>query len=85
MKKINEDIKIKEYPPLISVMTIIKDRLVGAKSYATVIKRLKTLKVKIFKFQMVKTEELLDAILEDNNTTTTTILRKSKPFKLPKP
>ena len=56
-------IKIKEYPPVIDIKTIIEDRLVGAKSSTTVIKRLQELKVEIFQYEMVKTEELFKALL----------------------
>jgi hypothetical protein len=76
-------IKIKEYPPVISIMTIIEDRLLGAKSYPTVIKRLKELQVKVFAYGMVRTDEFFNALLPKNELPTVVIGRKAEPFKLP--
>ena len=77
-------IKIKEYPPVISIMTIIEDRLLGAKSYPTVVKRLGVLKVKILQFDMVRTEELFSALLPEEVPTHEVSMRKDEPFKLRK-
>ena len=76
-------VKIKEYPPVISVMTIIEDRLLGAKSYPTVMKRLKELKVRVFPYDMVKTEEFFKALLDEKEQSPVVKMRRSEPFKLP--
>lgn len=75
-------IKIKEYPPVISLALIVEDRLVGAKSHTTVKKRLAELEVRILKYDMVRTDELFNALLEKENQVTKVIIRKSEPFKL---
>ena len=75
-------IKIKEYPPVISVATIVEDRLVGAKSYKTVMKRLKELKVTIHIYDMIKTTELFDALFPQREAPGPISLTKGKPFKL---
>lgn len=76
------DVKIKEYPPLISIKTIIQDRLVGAKSYKTVVKRLKEKGIEILAFDMVNTRELFLAMTQKKKRKTPVISRGSKPFKL---
>lgn len=76
-------IKIKEYPPVIDIKTIMKDRLVGAKSYATVVKRLKKLKVRIHIFDIVETEELFNALVPDSDQVDQNIIiPRKEPFKL---
>jgi len=82
MKEHDEQIKIKEYPPFISIKTIIEDKLVGATSYRTVIKRLQKIGVKILAFDMVITYELFKALLPKKGKLPTVKFRKSKPFKL---
>ncbi len=80
-------IKIKEYPPVISIMTIIEDRLLGAKSYPTVVKRLKELQVKVFAYDMVRTDIFFNALLPTEEIQITEIThnrKKSEPFKLPR-
>jgi len=77
-----KNIKIKEYPPLIPVKIIIEDQLVGAKSYRTVIKRLKTIGVRILAFDMVFTQDLFSALLPNKKKATKQVSRRSKPFKL---
>lgn len=63
-------------------MTIAKDKLVGAKTYPTVKKRLNELKVRILKFDMVITKELFDALTEKETDVAKVIGRKSEPFRL---
>ena len=75
-------IKIKEYPPVISIMIIIEDRLLGAKSYPTVVKRLRELKVRILQYDLVRTEELFMALLPEEYQPTEIIMRTAEPFKL---
>ena len=75
-------IKTKEYPPVISIMTIIEDRLLGAKSYPTVVKRLGVLKIKILQFDMVKTDEFFNALMPEEVSTHEVSIRKDEPFKL---
>lgn len=78
-------IKVKEYPPVISVMTIVEDRLLGAKSYPTVKKRLKELNVRVLKYDMVRTDALFNALLSKKEEELPILrTRKSKPFKLPR-
>ena len=78
-------IKIKEYPPVINVSTIVEDKLVGAKSYKTVRKRLKELKVTIHIYDMIKTKEFFDALIPKKDEESITIqssVKRTKPFKL---
>jgi hypothetical protein len=75
-------IRIKEYPPVISIMTIVDDKLIGAKSYPTVKKRLAELKVNILKYDMIRTDEFFNAIMKEEKAISKVIARKSKPFKL---
>ena len=56
-------VRIKEYPPLISIGAIIDDMLLGAKSLKTVKKRLKELNVQLLPYDMVQTAELFAAML----------------------
>ena len=79
-------IKIKEYPPVISIKKIIEDELVGAKSYPTVVKRLKELQIKIGIYDMINTKELFDSLLPKENVLphSPLIIRKSEPFSLRK-
>jgi len=65
-------------------MTILDDRLVGAKSYPTVIKRLQILKVRVLQFDMVRTDELFGALLPDEVPLHEVTLRRAEPFKLPR-
>ena len=76
-------VKIKEYPPLISIKTIVEDQLVGAKSFATARKRLKELKITILQYDMVMTKELFKAFLpEKEKELPEVLIRRSEPFKL---
>ena len=65
-------------------MTIIEDRLLNAKSYPTVIKRLGELKVRILQYDLVRTEELFMALLPEEFKPTEIIMRTNTPFKLEK-
>ena len=82
MKENNEEIKIKEYPPLIPVKTIMEDKLVGVSTYRTVVKRLKLIGVKVLAFDMVVTRELFKALIPKKKKPIILKSRKSKPFKL---
>lgn len=75
-------IKIKEYPPVISVATIIEDRLVGAKSYPTVVKRLKELGVAIHIYEMVRTSDLFAALIPDETMSPQQAIKSKRKFKL---
>lgn len=77
-------IKIKEYPPVISIKTIIADDLVGAKTYSTVKKRLFELEIELFRFDMVKTIDLFNALLPKKDLPQEVILNETSPFKLPR-
>ena len=75
-------IPIKEYPPVISIMTIVQDKLIGAKSYPTVKKRLAELSIRILKYDMIITDEFFNALMKEEKPTGQFIARKSEPFKL---
>ena len=76
-------IKVKEYPPVISIKTIMDDQLLGAKSYPTVLKRLQVLKIKILAYDMVNTLDLFNALnpVEEIQPEINTP-RRTKPFKI---
>lgn len=82
MEQEKKAIKIKEYPPLIPIKIIMEDRLLGAKSYKTVLKRLKTKGIEILAFDMVNTRELFSAMTEMKNKPMPTHSRRTEPFKL---
>ena len=76
-------IKVKQYPPVISLKTVIEDNLLNAKSHATVVKRLEKLKVSILAFEMVDTLELFKALRPKQEVQPEIPTKAStKPFKL---
>ena len=77
-------IKIKEYPPVISIKLIMEDELLGAKSYPTVKKRLEELQVPIHRFEMVQTQTLFSALIPSEKPIPIVSPRGSEPFKLPR-
>ncbi|GGG35835.1 hypothetical protein GCM10011344_40920 [Dokdonia pacifica] len=82
MEQAKKAIRIKEYPPLIPIKLIMEDRLVGAKSYKTVLKRLKSKGIEILAFDMVNTHELFSAMTKVKKKSIPIGSRRTEPFKL---
>ncbi len=82
MEQDKKAIRIKEYPPLIPIKLIMEDKLLGAKSYRTVLKRLKAKGIKILAFDMVNTRELFSAMTEVKKKPIPLGSRRTEPFKL---